>query len=74
MASRDALEHVLRSLAAEPDVGKVHVLDHSMGSWLAMEALRRFDGGDRPVGVQDAAAGVILVGVVLLFVSRRPAR
>ena len=40
MASRDALQHVLEVLAAEPDVGKVHVLAHSMGAWLAMEALR----------------------------------
>ena len=40
MASRDALERVIETLAAEPDVGKVHVLAHSMGAWLAMEALR----------------------------------
>lgn len=40
MASRDALEHVIETLAAEPDVGKIHVLAHSMGAWLAMEALR----------------------------------
>ncbi len=39
-ASRDALEHLLLDLAALPDVGKVHVLAHSMGAWLAMEALR----------------------------------
>jgi esterase/lipase superfamily enzyme len=39
-ASRDALAHVLRQLAAVPDVGRVHVLAHSMGTWLAMEALR----------------------------------
>ena len=39
-ASRDAMEHLLLDLAALPDVGKVHVLAHSMGSWLAMEALR----------------------------------
>lgn len=39
-ASRDALERLLRDLAALPDVGKVHVLAHSMGAWLAMEALR----------------------------------
>ena len=39
-ASRDALERLLLDLAALPDVGKVHVLAHSMGSWLAMEALR----------------------------------
>ncbi len=40
MASRDALEHLLETLAAEPDVGKIHVLAHSMGAWLAMESLR----------------------------------
>ncbi len=39
-ASRDALEHVIRDLASEPDIGKIHVLAHSMGAWLAMEALR----------------------------------
>ncbi len=39
-ASRDALEHLLRDIAAEPDVGRIHVLAHSMGAWLAMEALR----------------------------------
>ena len=40
MASRDALEHLLALLAEEPDIGKIHVLAHSMGAWLAMEALR----------------------------------
>ena len=40
MASRDALAHLLGVLAAEPDIGKIHVLAHSMGAWLAMEALR----------------------------------
>lgn len=39
-ASRDALERLLRTLAATPDVGRIHVLAHSMGGWLAMEALR----------------------------------
>ena len=39
-ASRDAMEHLLLDLAALPDVGRVHVLAHSMGAWLAMEALR----------------------------------
>ncbi len=39
-ASRDAMERLLLDLAALPDVGRVHVLAHSMGSWLAMEALR----------------------------------
>ena len=40
-ASRDALEKLMRDLAATPGVGRVHVLAHSMGTWLAMEALRQ---------------------------------
>jgi esterase/lipase superfamily enzyme len=38
--SRDALEKVMLSLARTPGVGRVHVLAHSMGAWLAMETLR----------------------------------
>jgi esterase/lipase superfamily enzyme len=40
MASRDGLEALMLSLAREPGVGRVHILAHSMGAWLAMEALR----------------------------------
>jgi esterase/lipase superfamily enzyme len=40
-ASRDSLERLLREVAATPGVGRVHVLAHSMGTWLAMEALRQ---------------------------------
>ena len=39
-ASRDALQKLMRDLAQVEGVGRVHVLAHSMGSWLAMEALR----------------------------------
>ena len=45
-ASRDALAQLLLELGATPDVGKIHILAHSMGTWLTMEALR-----------QDAIAG-----------------
>ena len=38
--SRDTLERLLRSSAESPDVAEVTVLAHSMGSWLAMEAVR----------------------------------
>jgi esterase/lipase superfamily enzyme len=41
MASRDPLEALLEQLAATPGVGKIHILAHSMGAWLAMEALRQ---------------------------------
>ena len=37
MASRDALQNLLQDVSATPGVGKVHVLAHSMGGWLAME-------------------------------------
>ncbi len=45
-ASRDALAQTLMELSDVPDVGRIHILAHSMGSWLTMEALR-----------QDAIAG-----------------
>ena len=39
-ASRDALQGLLHDLGQTPGVGKVHILAHSMGGWLSMEALR----------------------------------
>lgn len=39
-ASRDPLERLMLTLARGPDVGRIHILAHSMGAWLAMEALR----------------------------------
>lgn len=44
--SRDALAKLIRQLTETPGVGRVHILAHSMGAWLTMEALR-----------QDAIAG-----------------
>jgi esterase/lipase superfamily enzyme len=38
--SRDTLEKLLRAAAEEPGVEEVTVMAHSMGSWLAVEALR----------------------------------
>jgi esterase/lipase superfamily enzyme len=47
-ASRDALQALLQEISTTPGVGKVHVLAHSMGGWLAMEALRQAAiAGDR---------------------------
>jgi esterase/lipase superfamily enzyme len=40
MASRDELHQVLSDLGTLPGVGRIHVLAHSMGTWLTMEALR----------------------------------
>jgi esterase/lipase superfamily enzyme len=39
-ASRDSLANLLRDLGNAPGVGRVHILAHSMGTWLTMEALR----------------------------------
>lgn len=39
-ASRDALQKLMRDLSRVEGVGRVHVLAHSMGAWLAMESLR----------------------------------
>jgi len=38
--SRDTLEKLLRSAGESPEVDEVTVMAHSMGSWLAVEALR----------------------------------
>ena len=39
-ASRDALAQALIDISNTPDVGRIHILAHSMGTWLTMEALR----------------------------------
>jgi esterase/lipase superfamily enzyme len=41
MWSRDALEKVLDGLMAGPGVGRLHIVAHSIGTMLAMEALRQ---------------------------------
>jgi esterase/lipase superfamily enzyme len=40
--SRDALEDLLRTAAANPRVTSITILAHSMGTWLAMETLRQY--------------------------------
>ena len=42
MWSRDALATVLEDLIATPSVGRIHIVAHSIGTMLAMEALRQF--------------------------------
>ena len=41
MWSRDALERVLSLLMANPGVGRIHVVAHSVGTMLSMESLRQ---------------------------------
>jgi esterase/lipase superfamily enzyme len=40
MASRDDLHQLFNDLGTIPGVGRIHILAHSMGTWLTMEALR----------------------------------
>ncbi len=39
--SRDALEHLLQTLARDPALGEITILAHSMGNWVTLEALRQ---------------------------------
>ncbi len=39
-ASRDAYLNLLDTIAQTPGLGRVHILAHSMGTWLTMETLR----------------------------------
>ncbi len=39
-ASRDAYLKLINELADTPGIGRVHILAHSMGTWLTMETLR----------------------------------
>jgi esterase/lipase superfamily enzyme len=40
-ASRDALDRLLADLGEVPGIGRIHVIAHSMGAFLTMEALRQ---------------------------------
>lgn len=46
--SRDALTKLLQDVSRTPGVGRIHILAHSMGAWLSLEALRETSiGGQR---------------------------
>ena len=55
MYSRDALEVLLQALADNPNVGSISILAHSMGNYLAIEALRQMSIRDRglPTKIRD---------------------
>jgi esterase/lipase superfamily enzyme len=57
--SRDALEDLLDSLNRNPNISEINVLAHSMGNWVALEALRsRYI---RPSRMTDKVRNVMLV-------------
>lgn len=41
MWSRDALQEVLEGLIASPTIGRIHIIAHSVGTMLTLEALRQ---------------------------------
>lgn len=47
--SRDALEQMLQHVANDPSVGEITIMAHSMGTWLAVEALRQMAIRDRRI-------------------------
>lgn len=50
--SRDAFAQVLETLAANPNVKEINVLAHSMGNWIALEALRRMAARTGKIGAK----------------------
>jgi esterase/lipase superfamily enzyme len=50
MWSRDALDQVLTGLMASPITGRIHVVAHSIGTMLTMEALRQVYGRQPAAG------------------------
>lgn len=68
--SRRPLEETLEALVALPDVEEVTILAHSMGSWIAMEALSRIamrHGGRLPARFAKVLTRVILASPDLDF-------
>jgi esterase/lipase superfamily enzyme len=57
--SRDALEDLLEMLGRQPGVNEITVLAHSMGNWVALEALRA--RSIRPNRKTDKVRNVLLV-------------
>lgn len=47
--SRDALETLLKALADDPNVDEVSIMAHSMGNWVALEALRQMAIRDKRI-------------------------
>jgi esterase/lipase superfamily enzyme len=58
MWSRDALEQVFSGLISSPAVGRVHIVAHSIGTMLGMEALRQIY--DRHGGVVVEKIGAVV--------------
>jgi esterase/lipase superfamily enzyme len=58
MWSRDAMERLLTALIANDRIGRIHIVAHSVGTMLSMEALRQ-------VYARNGIAGVDKIGAVV---------
>ncbi len=56
--SRDSLESIIAQAAANPRVGEITLMAHSMGGWLAMEAVRQLS--IRQGGLPDKLRNIVL--------------
>ena len=75
MWSRDALQRVLEGLMASPNVGRIHIVAHSIGTMVTMEALRqlyaaRGEAGAARIGAVVFASPDIDVDVFASSVDR----
>ena len=59
MWSRDTLEDTLMALATDPRVGRIHIIAHSMGGLVTLEALRSI--ADRSGGLLGSRFGAIIL-------------
>jgi esterase/lipase superfamily enzyme len=59
MWSRDALDQLLSGLMAQPAIGRIHIVAHSIGSMPTMEALRQ-------LYARDGEAAAVRIGAVVL--------
>jgi esterase/lipase superfamily enzyme len=59
--SRDTLEQLLDTLAANRDVKEINILAHSMGNWVTLEALRGKAIGGGKAGIGHKVKNVFLV-------------
>jgi esterase/lipase superfamily enzyme len=58
MWSRDALQRVLEGLMASPSVGRIHIVAHSIGTMVTMEALRQLYAARGVAGAERIGAVV----------------
>lgn len=56
--SRDAFETMLATLSANPSIGRVHIVAHSMGAFLTLETLRQLRADQGEAATQKIGAVV----------------